>query len=633
MDESRQSTGGGFRHGAFPLDGERTRFSVWAPRAELVELEVGDKAAGALAPAGDGYHAGVFRAPPGARYRYRLDGGGPFADPASRSQPDGVHGPSEVVATDPAEPCDGWRGVPLAAQVVCEVHVGTFSDAGTFDGVAERLDELADAGYTVVELMPVAAFPGARNWGYDGVFPFAVQDSYGGRAGLARLCAAAHRRGLAVVVDVVYNHLGPEGSVLEEYGPYLTDRYRTPWGKAVNVDGAGSDEVRRYFVEQALSSVCELDVDGFRLDAVHEIADMTASPFVAELAAAVHAEGRRLGRTLSVVAESPANDPRLVTSAEAGGVGCDGVWNDDFHHALRTALTGQRDRYFGDYRGVRDLATACTDGFVVAGRWSPSRRRHHGAAPSRPLGGQHLVVFAQNHDQIGNGGFGRRLAAALPLDAQFPIAAAVLCSGWVPLRFMGEEYGETAPFHYFTDHGDRQLAEAVRHGRSEEIGHQSGEPPPDPQDPTTFTACRIDRSLAQHGVHAELLAWQRRLLDLRRREPALGCIEPERSECWVDPGAGALVLLRHGDPYLGGRPVAVVALLRPNPAEIAPPLLAGTRLEPLAWRGVPGVAVGGILSPGVHGAAGVHGAPGSPADSPRLALDGYGTLVAAVHAP
>ncbi len=605
-----------FRHGAFPRGDGWTRFSVWAPRAEQVELVAGDQAVVALEPAPDGYFEATVEAPVGTRYRYRLDGRGPFADPASRGQPDGVHGPSEVVPTTPAGPDPGWYGVPLAAQVVCEVHVGTFSAAGTFDGVVDHLDDLAGAGYTVVELMPVAAFPGSRNWGYDGAFPFAVQQSYGGRAGLARLCRAAHRRGLAVVLDVVYNHLGPEGSVLEEYGPYLTDRYRTPWGKAVNVDGAGSDEVRRFFVEHALSSLRELGVDGFRLDAVHEITDMTASPFVGELAAAVHAEGRRLGRVVSVVAESPADDPRLVTPPAAGGLGCDGVWNDDFHHALRVSLTGQRDRYFGDYRPLEDLALACTHGFVVAGRWAPSRRRRHGARPTRALGGEHLVVFAQNHDQIGNGGFGRRLADELPLAAQYPVSAAVLCSGYVPLRFMGEEYGETAPFHFFTDHGDPALAETVRTGRRQEIGDHAGTEPPDPQDPATFAACRLDWSLPEKGPHAALLAWQRALLDVRRKEPALGSLEPERTETWADPTVGVLVVVRRADPYLAGRPVVIVALFRDVAAEVRPPPLAGCRLEPLAGHHAP-VPGSEALEPEGNG-------------PPLIALGPYGVLVAAV---
>ncbi|MDA8309140.1 MAG: malto-oligosyltrehalose trehalohydrolase [Actinomycetota bacterium] len=599
----------GLRHGAFLRDDARTRFSVWAPRAQRVDLVLGDEVAGALDPTSCGYHVGVFAAPAGTRYRYLLDGRGPFADPASRSQPDGVHGPSEVVVRHLADPVASWRGVPLGAQVICEVHVGTFAATGTFDGVAAALDHLAGAGYNVIELMPVSAFPGDRNWGYDGVFPFAVHVAYGGRRGLARLCGAAHRRGVAVVLDVVYNHFGPEGFVFDEFGPYTTDRYRTPWGDAVNVDGEGSDEVRRFFVEHALSAVRELGVDGFRLDAVHAITDRTASPFVAELGAAVHAESRRIGRVLTVVAESPDDDPRLPSARSAGGMGLDGVWNDDFHHALRVTLTGQSDRYFGDYDGVGDFASACTDGFVVAGRVSPSRGRLHGARPAEPLCGDRLVVFAQNHDQIGNGGFGRRLAAELPPAAQFPVAAAVLCSGWVPLRFMGEEYGETAPFHYFTDHQDPALAAAVRRGRSEEIG-ASGPSVPDPQDPETFSACRPDRSLARVGVHRELLAWQRLLLELRRAEPALGSLEPARSACWYDASTRSWVLLRRADRFLGGRPIAVAATMRDEPATLRPELLAGCRLEVLAARGAHDVA--------------------DAQDVPRLELEPYGVLIAAV---
>ncbi|MDA8315929.1 MAG: malto-oligosyltrehalose trehalohydrolase [Actinomycetota bacterium] len=600
----------GLRHGAFPLDCGTTRFSVWAPRARRVELVVDGEVAGALGEEHGGYHAGVFPAAAGARYRYLLDGRGPFADPASRSQPEGVHGSSEVVAAPAAEPVGAWHGLPLAAHVICEVHVGTFSATGTFDGVAAALDHLAGSGYSAIELMPVAAFPGERNWGYDGVFPFAVHAGYGGRAGLARLCTAAHRRGIAVVLDVVYNHFGPDGFVHDEFGPYTTDRYRTPWGDAVNVDGPGSDEVRRYFVEHALSAVRELGVDGFRLDAVHEIRDQTASPFVAQLAGALHAEARRLGRVLTVVAESPANDPRLVAPRAARGMGLDGVWNDDFCHSLRVALTGQSDRYFGDYEGIEDVATACTEGFVVADRVSPSRQRRHGARPPGPLGGEHLVVFAQNHDQIGNAGFGRRLAAELPMAAHFPISAAVLCSGWVPLRFMGEEYGETAPFHYFTDHSDPALAAAVRQARCEEIGH-AGAAAPDPQDPETFAACRPNRSLAGTGVHRELLGWQRRLLALRRAEPALGSLEPERSECWFDPATSSFALLRRADPFLGGRPVVVAATLHDGPAELRPPVLEGCRLEALAAYEVRDVA-------GEGGA---------------VVLGPYGVLVAAVEEP
>ncbi len=607
------------RHGAFPLDDRWTRFSVWAPCAARVDLVLGDGTAAAMTPAGEGYHEAVVEAPAGTRYRYRLDGRGPFADPASRDQPDGVHGPSAAPAPRRAEVPARWRGLPMAATVICEVHAGTFSAAGTFEGVARELDHLAGAGYTAIELMPVWAFPGTRNWGYDGVFPFAVHTAYGGREGLMALTESAHEHGIAVVLDVVYNHFGPEGCVLEEFGPYTTDRYRTPWGRAVNVDGEGSDEVRRFFVEQALSAVRELGADGLRLDAVHQIPDRTASPFVAELAAALAAESRRLGRTLTVVAESPDDDPRLVTPGRAGGLGLDAVWNDDFHHALRVSLTGQHDRYFGDYRGVADLAAACTDGFVVAGRVAPSRRRRHGARPPQPLGGDRLVVFAQNHDQIGNGGFGRRLADQLPIDAQFPVAAAVLCSGWVPLRFMGEEYGETAPFHFFTDHGDPALVEAVRQGRRREIGAEARFDPPDPQDPATFDVCRPDRSLAADGVHRELLSWQRLLLDVRRAEPALGTLEPERSTCWFDEDAGAWVLVRRADPGLGARPVAVAATMGGAACMLDPPVLAGSSLCVLAARGAGALRPGDALVPDATGHV-------------RLALDPYGVLVAAVVA-
>jgi maltooligosyltrehalose trehalohydrolase len=599
----------GFRHGAFLLGGGNARFSVWAPRAERVELVLGEQVAGTLGREGDGYHAGVFGAAQGQHYAYLLDGRGPFADPASRSQPRGVHGPSELVVTRHAEEVDGWRGLPLSAYVICEVHVGTFSATGTFDGVAASLDHLVHAGYSAIELMPVSAFPGRRNWGYDGVFPFAVHEAYGGRDGLERLCAEAHRHGVAVVLDVVYNHFGPDGFVLDEFGPYTTDRYRTPWGDAVNVDGEGSDQVRRFFLEHALSAVRELGVDGFRLDAVHEIADRSASPFVAELTGALHAESRRIGRILTVVAESPDNEPRLVAPGATGGFGLDGVWNDDFHHSLRVTLTGESDRYFGDYRGVDDLATAFTDGFVVTERVAPSRGRRHGARPAEPLGGDRLVVFAQNHDQIGNGGYGRRLAAELPLDAQFPIAAAVLCTGWVPLRFMGEEYGETAPFHYFTDYSDPALADAVRRGRTEEVG-RPGEAPPDPQSPATFEMCRPDRTLAREGVHRELLEWQRRLLALRRTEPALGSLEPERSTSWVDASSASWVLLRRTGHLLGGRPVVVAATMGDRGVSLCPPLLAGRALEVLAARGVEAVV-------GSDGAL-------------SLVLGPYGVLVAAV---
>jgi len=641
--------GDGMRHGAFFDADALTRFSVWAPSAERVELVLGDEVSGSLRKTDRGYHHGTFAAPPGTRYRYLLDGRGPFADPASRSQPEGVHGPSEVVECRPAEPGVHWRGLPLAAYVICEVHVGTFSEQGTFAGVEAALGELAHAGYSAVELMPVAEFPGTRNWGYDGVFPFAVHHAYGGREGLRRLCTAAHREGLAVVLDVVYNHFGPEGAVLTEYGPYLTDRYRTPWGEAVNFDAHGSDEVRRFFVEHAVSCVRELGVDGFRLDAVNEFADRTASPFLAELASALHAEGRRAGRVITVVAESPDDDPRLLRGPDAGGMGLDAVWNDDFHHALRVSLTGQRDRYFGDYRGVGDFTTACTDGFVFSGREVPSRGRRHGARPCPPFTGDRLVVFAQNHDQVGNGGFGMRLTASLPMEAQFPVAAAVLLSGWVPLRFMGEEYGETAPFHYFIEHSDPRLIDAVREGRRAEIGALrtagagggiAGErlELPDPEDPETFAACRPDRSLASGGVHAELLEWQRLLLRLRAEEPALGTLEPERTWAWTDGRSASWVLVRRAAASAGARPVVVAGTFHPETVELRVPVVALLGPPEPADPGGTSAAGGATPRLEVLAARGLDeredaGSRGTARSGLTIRLAPYGVVVGAVICP
>ncbi|MCZ7525999.1 MAG: malto-oligosyltrehalose trehalohydrolase [Acidimicrobiia bacterium] len=459
---------------------------------------------------------------PGNRYRYRLDGDRELPDPASCSQPEGVHGPSAVV--DPEFPWSdaGWSPPPLPRWVLYELHVGTFSPEGTFDGVVPHLDRLADLGVTAVELMPVAEFPGPRNWGYDGVDLFAAHHGYGGLDGLRRLVDACHSRGLAVVLDVVYNHLGPEGNHLPDYGPYLTDRYRTEWGPALDFDGPGSDAVRDFFVENARFWAVHAHVDGFRLDAVHAIVDPTAYPFVEELTAAVHALGAELGRPLPVIAESSDSDPLLTAPADRGGRGLDAQWNDDFHHALRTALTGERAGYYADYRGIVDLAEAFARGFVHRGRRSPFRGRRHGRPdPAVPAEPGRLVVFAQNHDQVGNRPRGDRLDAEVPFEARKLAAACVLLAPSIPLIFMGEEYGETAPFPYFTSHTDPSLVEAVRRGRREELAAFSWpEEPPDPQAEATFRSAVLDPALARRGHHRRLHDLYRRLLELRRRIPA-----------------------------------------------------------------------------------------------------------------
>lgn len=625
------------RHGSEHLGGGATRFRVWAPSRHRVTLLLGDGRSRELDAVEEGYHAAtVENVPPGTRYQYLLDGEGPFGDPASRSQPLGVHGPSEVVELPTIEPTGApWRGMPLAAQVICELHVGTFSPEGTFAGVIAALDRLAVAGYTAVELMPVAEFPGERNWGYDGVFPYAVQSSYGGPAGLAALVGAAHERGIAVLVDVVYNHLGPEGSVHDAFGPYYTDRYSTPWGRALNFDREGSDAVRSYFIEAACYLVAELGVDGLRLDAVHEIVDPTASPFLAELTSAIDAIGRARSRTVTVVAESPANDPRLTTAVSAGGLGCGASWDDDFHHALRATVTGERDRWFADFHGIDDLATAMTKGWVLTGRYSAAFGRRHGMPLPAGFAGERLVAFAQNHDQIGNAGYGQRLTTTVPIEAQFPVTAAVLLSPYVPLRFMGEEYGETSPFYFFTSHSDEELVRSVRTGRAAEVGENG--PHLDPQDLATFDASRPDPSLADDGIHRSLLDWQRELLALRREEPALGSLEPALASATVDDTTATLVLLRRADGYLDAAEVAVVCRLPASYREQQPDQAASpARGDDLGAPGARATAALGALAGRHWWVRALHDAPGlargelldwTEPEKASLQLGRYGTVV------
>jgi len=407
--------------GAVYLGGGRSRFTVWAPRARRVEvLLLSPEERVADLEEKDGYHQATLEGvEPGSLYLYSLDGRIERPDPASRFQPKGVHGPSQVV--DPAFPwADScWSGIPLKDYVIYEIHVGTFTAQGTFEAVIAHLDELKDLGITAVELMPVAQFPGDRNWGYDGVYPFAVQDSYGGPAGFKALVNACHQKGVAVVLDVVYNHLGPEGNYLRDFGPYFTDRYRTPWGEAVNFDGPQSDEVRRFFIENALHWITEFHADALRLDAIHAILDFSAQPFLEDLTLAVKEQTEHLNRQVHLIAESDLNDTRPIRSRERGGFGLDAQWNDDFHHAVHTLLTGERAGYYRDFGRVEGLAKAWREGFIYSGEYSVHRRRRHGNS-SRPIPARRFVVFAQNHDQVGNRMRGERLSFLVPPLALHP---------------------------------------------------------------------------------------------------------------------------------------------------------------------------------------------------------------------
>ena len=396
--------------GAVRLPDGRVTFTVWAPNHERVSLVLTgpDPREIAMRSEPGGYFiAMVEDVEEEARYCFRLDGGPERPDPASRFQPEGVHAASQVVSPEFDWQSAGWKGLPLEQYVLYEVHIGTFTPEGTFDAAIGQLPRLAALGVTALEIMPVAQFPGNRNWGYDGVHPFAPQNSYGGPSGLKRLVDACHRHGLAVVLDVVYNHLGPEGNYLAEFGPYFTGRYRTPWGPAMNFDGPQSDEVRRFFIENALYWVTEFRIDGLRLDAVHAITDVSAVPFLEELGEAVHRQAEALGRAVWLFPESDANDARLVRPRAAGGYGLDAQWNDGFHHALRALLTGENSGYYADYGSFGQVAKAYRDAYVYTGQYSRVRRRRHGSSTAG-LAGRQFVVFSQNHDQVGNRMLGER---------------------------------------------------------------------------------------------------------------------------------------------------------------------------------------------------------------------------------
>ena len=533
--------------GATRLSDGACQFLVWAPRAEKVEVHFkypGERVV-SMEPQGKGYfHAMVADVEPNAIYLYRLNGVTERADPASRLQPQGVHGPSQVVDTPFRWDDAGWRGLPLQNYVLYELHIGTFSPEGTFDAVVPRLEELRRLGITAMELMPVAQFPGNRNWGYDGVYPYAVQNSYGGPAGLQRLVNACHQTGLAVVLDVVYNHLGPEGNYLSAFGPYFTDRYATPWGEALNFDGRQSDEVRRYFIENAVRWISEFHMDGLRLDAIHAIVDPSARPFLAELGCAVNAEAEKLGRQVCVIPESNRNDARLVHGRQEGGYGLDAVWNDDFHHALHVLLTGERSGYYEDFHGTEQLARAYREGFVYSGQYSAFRMRRHGNS-SCAVPAKRFVVFSQNHDQVGNRRLGERLSQLVDFEGLKLAAGVVILSPFLPLLFMGEEYGELAPFQYFVSHGDPQLVEAVRKGRREEFARFSwqGETP-DPQEEATFLRSRLNWELRTRGHHRVLLDFYAELLRLRRDLPALARLDKRTLEAVALSGAKALFVRR-----------------------------------------------------------------------------------------
>jgi maltooligosyltrehalose trehalohydrolase len=503
--------------GAIPDKNNSTFFRVWAPFAANVYAEIGPEHERVeLSPCEQGYFEKLIDGiGDSARYRYILNEAA-LPDPASRFQPDGVHGPSAVV--DHSEftwKDNAWKGIPIEEYTIYELHVGTFTPQGTFGAVADTIPYFKELGINAVEIMPVGQFPGGRNWGYDGTYPYAPQNTYGGPHGLKSLVDACHINDIAVILDVVYNHLGPEGNYTTRFGPYFTDRYRTPWGDAINFDGPLSDEVRNYFIFNALEWFEHYHFDALRLDAIHGIFDFSAKTFLEELAEEVRLSQH--GRRRYLIAECDLNNVYVITPQECGGIGIDAQWNDDFHHALHCVMTRECDGYYQDFGSIGDIAKSLGEGYVYTGQFSRYRQKRHG----RPLKDQscsQFVIFSQNHDQIGNRAHGERLSGIVSHDKLRLAAAATLFSPCIPLLFMGEEYGDSAPFQYFVSHSDKELIEAVRKGRAEEFSSfHAHVDVPDPESEETFLRSKINRELRFKEPYSDLYRFYKHILELRRQ--------------------------------------------------------------------------------------------------------------------
>jgi maltooligosyltrehalose trehalohydrolase len=563
-------------------DGDTAEFRVWAPNLTSLAVRVlGDNSRTIPMTRSSKselfeFVATVDHVSEGTDYFYVLGDGRERPDPVSRWQPSGVHGPSRMV--DPASfhwSDQGWAGIPLKDFILYELHTGTFTREGNFESVIPRLPYLRDLGITAIEIMPVAEVPGNRNWGYDGASLYAPQSSYGGPTGLKKLVDACHQHGLAVVLDVVYNHLGPEGNYLPEFAPCFTDTHHTPWGKAINFDGPESDGVRRFIIDNALYWLTEFHVDALRLDAIHGIYDFGARHVLDELSDAFHSQAQHLKRQAWLIAESDLEDVRIINPRSQGGYALDAQWHDDFHHALYALLTGQREGFLMDFGALGDLSKSIGEGFVFDWKYSRYRQRHHGSS-SQDRPGEQFVGFIQNHDQIANTSRGKRLASLVSLGEQKLAAVLTLCSPFLPLLFMGEEYGETAPFLYFTSFEDTDLATAVREGRKKELGsHYSESDFADPQDVSTFEKCKLDWSKTAISPHAEILRLYRDLISLRKQHPCLGNCRKDLTEIRFDENARRLVMKRSAPA--GGSALLVFNLS-------AEPLSVPVAAELKPWR-------------------------------------------------
>ena len=519
---------------------------VWAPEKKLVELITQDgRKSFALKKGHFGYwKLSDISIRPGDLYKIRIDGKDEFPDPASLFQPEGVHGPSQAVDLQQFSWDEhDWKNMPLQDYIIYELHTGTFTKDGTFKGIEQKLDHLVDLGITAIEIMPIAQFPGDRNWGYDGVFPFAVQNSYGGPEGLQQLINACHRKNLAVILDVVYNHIGPEGNYFKAFGPYFTEKYKTPWGEAINLDDAWCDGVRKYFIENALMWFRDFHIDALRLDAVHALKDYSATHFLQALRREVDNLQQHTGRTHYLIAECDLNDTKYINAVNTGGFGMDSQWIDEFHHALRVTGTGERNGYYSDFTGIEHLAKSYTNAYVFDGQFSPHRKKIFGV-PAKDNAGQQFVVFSQNHDQVGNRMKGERLSELVSFEMQKLMAGAVLVAPYVPMLFMGEEWSEPNPFLYFISHADPQLVEAVRKGRKEEFAafHHQGTPP-DPFAEDTFLQSKLQWQLSGEQPHRSMLEYYKTFIALRKKLPGLAATDRKNIE--VNCEADKAVLMVH----------------------------------------------------------------------------------------
>ncbi|MFC7278073.1 malto-oligosyltrehalose trehalohydrolase [Paractinoplanes rhizophilus] len=546
-----------------------TLFEVWAPEKTVRLLVAGEERA--MERDDSGWWRLSVEAPPGTDYAYVLpDSSSPLPDPRSPWQPDGVHGPSRVYDHSLFAWTDqGWTGKQLPGSVIYELHIGTFTPEGTFDAAISRLDHLVDLGVDLVELLPVNAFNGAHNWGYDGVCWYAPHEPYGGPDGLKRFVDAAHARGLGVVLDVVYNHFGPSGAYAPMFAPYLSKHGANPWGDSINLDGPLSDEVRHYIADNVLMWLRDYHVDGLRLDAVHALVDHSAVNLLEQLAVEVESLSAHLGRPLSLIAESDLNDPRLITPREAGGFGLQAQWDDDVHHALHALLTGERQGYYGDFGSLDCLRTVLEGAFFHAGTWSSFRQRTHGRPVSGKTPGHRFVAFLQNHDQIGNRATGDRLSALLSPGLLKVGAALLLTAPFTPMLFMGEEWAASSPWQFFTSHPEPELAEAVRTGRRREFASHgwAASDVPDPQEPATFQRSKLDWDELGKPEHAEILSLYRELIALRRQYADLS--DPWLSKVEVWHGDQHVVIRRGGCVVAANlAPVAQTVSLRSVPSKV-----------------------------------------------------------------